>query len=173
MCGGSFMNKKWRLFLSISGAIVAIDQLVKLYIHTNFRLHESITVIENYFNIAYVRNPGAAFGFLARAPEVFRDNFFLVLPPIAMIVILLMLRNVQQNDRVQISALGLVFGGALGNYIDRLQFGYVIDYLEFHWKDTYTWPNFNVADSGIVCGIGILMLLMFLEKKQKPNKRKA
>jgi signal peptidase II len=158
---------KYLLFLAVSGAIIALDQLTKLYIHTQFRLHESVTVIDGYFNIAYVRNPGAAFGFLAKAPEIFRDNFFLVLPPIAMIIIVMMLRKVAENDKIQILALSLVFGGAIGNYIDRLQFGYVIDFLEFHIKEIYTWPNFNIADSAIVTGICILILLMFLEQKRK------
>jgi signal peptidase II len=134
-------------------------------------------VIENYFNITYVRNPGAAFGFLAQSHPEFREPFFLVLPPIAMLIILWVLKSVQTSDRLQVVALSLVFGGAIGNYIDRLRFGYVIDFLDFHIQNRYTWPAFNVADSAIVVGIGILLILSFVRSEESvsetSSKRKA
>ena len=161
------MSKKYWFLILISGALVAIDQVVKLYVHTHYMLGESVPVISGFFHITYVRNPGAAFGFLSESHPAFRDLFFLAMPPIAMIVILLILRGVKENDPWQILALSFVFGGALGNYIDRVRFRYVIDYLDFHWKD-YSWPAFNVADMSIVGGVAVLMLLMFLEdRKQK------
>lgn len=157
------MIKNWRkylILLTVSGAIIALDQWTKMYVHTHFQLGEQVVVIADYFNLGYVRNTGAAFGILRTAHEDFRSLFFLSMPPVALIIILFILRGVQATDRIQILALSLIFGGAIGNYIDRLRFGYVIDFLEFHWQNKYTWPNFNVADSAIVIGVGILGILM-------------
>src|SRR5690606_737572 len=114
--------------LVISGFIVAIDQLTKLAVHTGLRLGESITVIPNLFNLVYVRNPGAAFGFLANPHPAFREIFFLSMPPLALLFILILLRGVDDRDVRQIVALSSIFGGAIGNYIDRLYFRYVIDF---------------------------------------------
>jgi signal peptidase II len=159
--------KKRYLFLSvISGLLVSLDQLTKLYVHTQFRLGESWTLIPNFFNITYVRNYGAAFGFLAQSHPGFRDIFFLVMPPVALIIILLILRSVEEEDWQQILPLSLIFGGAIGNYIDRLRFRYVIDFLDFHYQNTYSWPAFNVADSSIVIGVGILLTALFQERQR-------
>ena len=130
-------------------------------------LGESIPVIPGYFNFTYVRNPGAAFGFLAQSHPTFRETFFLIMPPIALVIILLILKTVPDNDLLQIVALSSVFGGAIGNYIDRLKYGYVVDFLDFHWQEKYTWPAFNIADSAIVCGVILLLILMFFENKKK------
>jgi signal peptidase II len=161
------MKKKWLILAGISGLIIAIDQLVKIYIHTHYQLGESSPVLPGFFNITYVRNFGAAFGFLGDSHPAFREIFFLTTPPIALVVILLILRGVHDSDLWQTLALSSVFGGAVGNYIDRLRFRYVIDFLDFHFKEQYTWPAFNVADMAIVGGVGLLLLLMFLESREK------
>lgn len=163
------MKKKIMFLISIAGFFIALDQATKLYIHTHFQLSESITVINNFFNITYVKNPGAAFGFLASSNPFFRDAFFLIIPPVALVIIIMILRTVDSNDRIQIVALSSVFGGAIGNYIDRLRLRYVIDFLDFHYKNVYSWPAFNVADIAIVTGICILFLLSF----RKPRNRTA
>lgn len=159
------MKFKYIFLIAWSTFAVALDQLTKLYIHTHFQLNESITVIKDFFNITYVRNTGAAFGFLAESHPQFREVFFLLIPPIAMLVILYLLRGVADKDRWQIFALSSIFGGAVGNYIDRLRFRYVIDFLDFHLYQKYSWPAFNVADSAIVLGVMILMALMWSERK--------
>lgn len=164
------MNKKYIFLAVVSLFIVALDQLTKLYIHTHYQLGESLSVVPGYFNITYVRNFGAAFGFLSDSHPAFREIFFLAMPPVALLIILLILRSVQKDDTPQILALSSVFGGAIGNYIDRLRFRYVIDFLDFHWQEKYTWPAFNVADIAIVCGVLLLLVLMFLEEK---NRKKA
>lgn len=160
------MKKKYILLLIIAGIVVALDQLTKIYIHTRFQLGESLVIIENFFNFTYVRNYGAAFGFLAESHPTFREIFFLSMPPIAVIIIFTILRTVKDEDLLQTSALSLICGGALGNYIDRLNYRYVIDFLDFHLYNKYSYPAFNVADSAIVCGVGILILVMLLEKKR-------
>ncbi|MBL7545749.1 MAG: signal peptidase II [Bdellovibrionaceae bacterium] len=167
------MKKKYILLLIISGIIIALDQLTKIYIHTRFQLGESIVIIENFFNFTYVRNYGAAFGFLAESHPTFREIFFLSMPPIAVIIIFTILRTVRDDDMLQTAALSLICGGALGNYIDRLNYRYVIDFLDFHLYNKYSYPAFNIADSAIVCGVGILILVMLLEKKRAPTATNA
>lgn len=161
------MKKKYVILFGLSAILIALDQLTKMYIHTHFQLGDSIPVLPGYFNITYVRNFGAAFGFLAESHPGFREAFFLAMPPVALIVILLILRSVPDSDWWQILALSSVFGGAIGNYIDRLRFRYVIDFLDFHLQSKYSWPAFNIADSAIVIGVGLLLILMLLEKKEK------
>lgn len=167
------MKIKYLLLATVSGAIICLDQLVKIYVHTQFRLGESIEVIADYFNITYVRNLGAAFGFLSQSHPEFREIFFLVMPPVALIVIFLILRTVPDRDRIQILALSSIFGGAIGNYIDRLRHGFVIDYLDFHYKTIYHWPAFNIADMTIVGGVFVLLLLMIRDHRQASQTESA
>jgi signal peptidase II len=157
--------KKYSILAGIAALIIALDQLTKFYIITHFQLGDSIVVIKDYFNITFVRNFGAAFGFLAESHPQFREWFFLLMPPAALVIIVVLLKSVRDDDFLQISALSLIFGGAIGNYIDRLRFRYVIDFLDFHIQGKYSWPAFNVADSAIVCGVGILLVMMLFEKK--------
>lgn len=160
------LESKYLVLATIAGLIVAIDQITKLYIHAGWGLGESIPVIQDIFHITYVRNTGAAFGIFRDLPELGRKLFFLSMPPIAMVIILAMLRGVESKDRLQVIALSLIFGGAIGNYIDRLRFGYVVDFLDFHYKDVWTYPAFNVADAAIVVGVGMLLLIMFIRDRK-------
>lgn len=163
------LSKRYLVLFAISVVIVAIDQFTKMNIHGSYQLGESMVVIPGFFNITYVRNFGAAFGFLAQTHPGFREIFFLAMPPAALLIILMIMRTVKDTDRWQVLALSSVFGGAVGNYIDRIRFRYVIDFLDFHYKEIYTWPAFNVADMAIVGGVMVLLLLMFLEKKAAPD----
>ena len=165
------MKTKWLLLLSISGFLIAADQLTKLYVHTRFALGESVPVIQDFFHFTYVRNPGAAFGFLATSHPEFRETFFLIVPVIAVFVILNILRKVPDHDKLQIVALSSIFGGAIGNYIDRLRFRYVIDFFDFHWANVWSYPAFNIADMAIVCGIGMLAVIMWKESRQQASKK--
>ena len=157
------MKLKYLLLAAIAGAVVTGDQAAKMYVHAHFALGDPHVVIPGFFNLTYVRNMGAAFGIFAESHETFREIFFLTMPPIALLIILALLRTYQDTERASIVALSLVFGGAIGNYIDRLRFRYVIDYLDFHIQDKYVWPAFNIADMAIVCGVGILMFLEWLK----------
>lgn len=163
------MKKKLLYLFTTTAVLISFDQLTKIYVQAKFFLGESITVVENYFNLTYVQNPGAAFGFMAKAPVFFRETFFMMIPPAAMLIILYFLRSVKENDKVQIMALSLVFAGALGNYIDRLRVKYVIDFLDFHYHNIYSWPAFNIADSAIVCGIVVLFFISFRKERKKES----
>lgn len=160
-----FIKAKYLILIALVGFVVCADQVTKMHIHTNYQLGETTPVIQDFFHITYVRNEGAAFGFLNEAS--FRQTFFLIVPVIAMVTILFMLYGARDDDRPQILALSAIFGGALGNYIDRLNLGFVVDFLDFHWKQFYSFPAFNIADISIVCGVMVLLFLTLLETKQE------
>jgi signal peptidase II len=164
------MKIKYLLLLAIAGAVITSDQVTKMYIHTHFRLGEELVVIAKFFNITYLQNTGAAFGIFAELPPTYREIFFLIMPPIALLIILALLRGIRDNERSGIVALSLVFGGAVGNYIDRLRFHYVIDFLDFHIDEIYHWPSFNIADMAIVVGVGILMFLEWSKVRSDKTK---
>jgi len=161
---GFNFQRKYLLLMCLTGLLVSLDQLTKLYVHTQFELHESRSVIPGFFHITYVRNLGAAFGFLSQTPAAFREFFFLMIPPTACLIILYILKTVKNEDTRQVLALSSIFAGALGNYLDRLQFGYVIDFADFHYR-ALSWPAFNIADMAIVGGVISLILFMLKESK--------
>ena len=141
--------------MALSGFIICVDQATKLYIHSQFMHGESISVIQNFFNITYVRNT-VAFGFLRDANETLR-TVFLSVPPIAAIIIFFMLRATPKEDIVSVLS-SLRSRGAIGNYIDRLRYGFVVDFLDFHYYGQISWPVFNGRHS-IVTGIALMILL--------------
>ena len=156
---------RYRLLLIVSAVILVLDQLTKLYIDGCFALYESVPVFENFFHITYVRNKGAAFGIFA--DSAVRIPFFITVSTVAAIGILWYFRRLQEGQRLLRYALALVFSGAVGNLIDRIRFGEVIDFLDVHWYQ-YHWPAFNVADSAITVGVGLMLLdLWFEERRQK------
>ncbi len=168
------MKKKKKISLSITkyailgfvGAItLGLDQWTKWLVHSSFRVGESLNVWDPIFALTYVRNRGAAFGIFQTASPAFRDRFFIAVPLIAISVISYLYFKLEKKERLSALALSLVLSGALGNLIDRLRFGYVIDFLDFHWYEVYHWPAFNVADSCIVVGVGVLFLQSFREPK--------
>ena len=120
-----------------------------------------MAVVPHFFNLTYVRNTGAAFGLLSKAPESFRIPFFIIIPLVALTIIVLIFKKTQETQLLMITALSLILGGAIGNFIDRLRFNYVIDFLDFHWFNKYHWPAFNVADSTIVVGVALLIFYTF------------
>jgi len=171
-------NSKYILLAVVTLVILVVDQVSKNMILAQFQHGESVSVITDYFNITYVRNPGAAFGIFRDIQTNIRELFFLMMPPVAMIIIFFMLRATPKAERLRTLALCSIFGGALGNYIDRVRFSYVVDFLDFHVKNHYSWPAFNVADMAIVAGVSFLILLeVQLMKKEwtekKSDKREA
>jgi len=138
-----------------------------------FYLGETISIIDGIFNLTYVRNPGAAFGLLARSEEAFRIPFFIVVPIVALGIILYVFRNVPDKDLKLSAALSLVIGGAFGNLIDRATYNYVIDFLDFHWKYKIHFPAFNVADIAICVGVGFLMYDIIKKELQQRNSTKV
>jgi signal peptidase II len=157
------MNKLFILAL-VGGSVLILDQVTKAYIDTVFHLHESLPIIPDLFSITYVRNPGAAFGLFAGQNSLFRSVFFSCVSLIALSFLGMMVYQTPKHDRWGMISLSLLLGGAMGNLIDRVRMGEVIDFLDFY-IGTYHWPAFNVADSAITVGVTLLMLNLYLDKK--------
>ncbi|MBN2437607.1 MAG: signal peptidase II [Deltaproteobacteria bacterium] len=160
------MRNKNVLFLTIAVLVVLLDQATKAWVVSALHLHESFAVIGGFFNITHVRNPGAAFGFLAAAPPVFRHTFFVVVTAAAILLILHYLRIGRIGSFSMASALGLILAGAVGNLIDRVRFGEVVDFLDVYIAGCH-WPAFNVADSAITVGAAILITVLLRERKER------
>ena len=154
------------LFLTlIGGGIIILDQFTKHHIQKALRLHESVVVIEDFFSLTYIRNPGAAFGFFATQTAQFRSVFFLTVSAVALTLLIFFFLQTPKDDVWALIAISLLFGGAIGNLLDRLRIGEVVDFLDFY-VGQFHWPAFNVADSAITVGISLLMFSLFLQKKE-------
>jgi signal peptidase II len=160
------MSNKYILLLITVGVIVVCDQVTKLYVDAVMWPHQSITVIENYFDITYVRNPGGAFGLFAQAQRSIVRPLLLGLSAVAVMIILLIYRSTPPERLLVRLAFSLVMGGAIGNLIDRLRFDAVIDFIDIHWAH-YHWPAFNIADAAITVGVTILCCDLLFGKAAK------
>jgi len=149
----------------VAGGIILLDQITKAYIHHAFHLYESLPIIPDLFSITYIRNPGAAFGLFAQQEERFRSILFSAVSVIALLLLATMIYQTPKEERGQLSALSLLIGGAIGNILDRIRMGEVIDFLDFY-IGTHHWPAFNVADSAITIGVTLLMLQLLINKKK-------
>lgn len=126
-----------------------------------------VIVSDNFWSFIYAENPGAAWSFLRDAPEYFRTPFFLCVSIAAMVFILAYFRRTMPEQKMLRLALSLVFGGALGNFFDRVRLRYVIDFIDWHWYARYTWPTFNVADAAITVGVVIMAIDMLIHKPRE------
>ena len=144
------------------GALVLVgDQLTKLWALRALRPGEPVPVIDGLFSLTLVMNPGLAFGMLSSTPDGWRwIAGALSLVALAVLAVLAV-RMMPTGGRWTAVAVGLVFGGAIGNLIDRVRFGSVVDFLDVYWR-AWHWPAFNVADSAISVGVALLALLMVL-----------
>lgn len=160
----AFTRAKWIILILVALVAVGLDQWSKHWAQTELqhRPHRRITVVEGYFNFSYVRNPGAAWGFLAKADESFRKPFFIGISVAAMVFILYLFIKLEVGQYLMLYALALVMGGALGNFIDRLRYNYVVDFIDVHLEQRFRWPTFNVADIAISIGVVLLFAEMLL-----------
>lgn len=153
--------KKRLAILSISGIIIALDQLTKFWISQN---RPNFEVIAGFFNIHYVENTGAAFGILQG-----KQTLLTLVSIIAIGILLLLIIYEREEKRGMLSALALILGGTCGNLIDRIRLEYVVDFLQFYIKlgeKHYYWPSFNVADSAITIGVGILVIVTLWQERK-------
>jgi len=155
------------LFVLGAAVIIALDQITKAAISSRFSLYESYEVISGILNLVYVINPGAAFGFMAGASAVFRYIFFIGVTLIAIALIIFYLIKYKTGSVMIVTALTLIFAGAVGNLIDRIRFGAVVDFLDVY-LGTWHWPAFNVADSAISVG-AVLMIWKMLVNRRKES----
>jgi signal peptidase II len=147
---------KYLLVGVVAAIVIALDQLTKVWIASSMQLHQSIAIF-SWFNLTYVRNPGAAFSLFADHSSTFRIPFFALVFVLAGGAITFFIRQTPASQKSVLVACGLVLGGALGNLIDRLAYGEVIDFADAHWNGMH-WPAFNVADSCISIGVCLLLL---------------
>lgn len=153
------------MIVFISLVIIIVDIISKLLVSNNLLLNKSITVIPNFFYLTYAHNYGGAW-------SIFNDST-LVITIISFIVILVIIYYLIKNKvskTIEKIGYSLLLGGAIGNLIDRIINGYVIDFLDFYIFE-YDFPIFNVADIGIVVGIIVLLISMCLEEFKNDNKR--
>ncbi|CAD6872353.1 signal peptidase II [Methylomonas fluvii] len=146
---------KW---LWISAVTLILDQASKLAVDGNMQLFESIPLLP-YFNLTYVHNTGAAFSFLAQAGG-WQRWLFAGLAVVMSSIIAVWLHRLKKHETLMAVALSLVLGGAIGNLIDRVAYGYVIDFLDVYYQNWH-WPAFNIADSAICVGVGLMLLESF------------
>ena len=161
------VSRKWKIVVAWVAAIVIVDQLTKAIVDRTMPLHHSIPIIEEFLNLTYIRNTGAAFGMFAGSHEVFRRPFLIAVSIIAIGFILVMLRRLREDATGLVSALAFILGGAIGNLIDRIFYGEVIDFVDVYWSN-YHWPAFNVADSFITIGVTITLFYLIKAKGDDP-----
>lgn len=140
------------LTLALSFVIAVLDQITKYAIRFSFSLGESKTVLSSFFNLTYVRNTGAVWGWFQH------QNEWLVLVSLVVLFLIMFFYHYLISGQTLCSvAIGCITGGILGNLVDRIRLGWVIDFLDFYWNDSH-WPSFNIADSAICMGVCFYLL---------------
>ena len=153
-------------FIATLCGVVGADQLTKLLVVHSFALYESREIIPGFFNLTYLVNNGAAFSILAGQPALWRQAFFITATAIALILIGVAQRSCGRQSMVYSLALALIAGGAIGNLIDRIRLGYVIDFLDVY-AGSYHWPAFNVADSAICIGVALFLIKNTIQDRNR------
>lgn len=179
------MSRVYALILSFGAAIVALDQWTKSLILETFAREGESKPFLSWWSFTLVHNPGAAFGMFRHLPDSYRLTFFILLPPVVLLILWWSyVRRFKATETLGPVAMGLVLGGALGNLIDRLRFEYVIDFIDwnFPWSSPSCpplfyhfsaarchWPQFNVADSAI--SVAMCLLVIYSLRKDKHNSK--
>ena len=151
--------------LLVFALLLLADQLTKIWISGTYQLHESTPVIPGYFSITYVRNLGAAWGMLSG-----KVWLLLVIAGVVSVAMIKFFRYLTEGYFEREIALFMIFSGVIGNSIDRLWRGAVVDFLDFHWQDVWSYPVFNVADIAICTGVGLFILSGFLRPEGEKKK---
>ena len=154
---------KW-IWLAV--VVIILDQLSKYIASASLEMHQPIAVMP-MFNWTLMHNPGAAFSFLADAGG-WQRWFFAVIAVVVSIVIVFWIKRLEQHEKWQAIALALILGGALGNVIDRIWLGYVVDFIQVYYQQWY-WPAFNIADSAI--SIGVVMIIIDSVREYRAEKQ--
>ena len=161
-------NARYMILAFLTVSTVVLDQTSKVQITQTMRLHESIPVFPEFFSLTYIRNPGAAFGLLASSGHTFRLVFFGLTSVFALGLLGMIFFRLRHDDWVGQLSIAGILGGAIGNLLDRVRFGEVIDFLDFYING-YHRPAFNVADAAISVGVFFLILHFALEKKDEES----
>jgi len=162
-----YLKKK---FLLISSLIIIADQISKFLIKSNLNLYEKINIINGFFQIKYIRNSGAVWGLFSNSPNSLIPKLITLLSIIALIIVLFYFLKIESSCILELTSLSLIMGGALGNLVDRVTQGSVVDFLEFY-IGKYHWPTFNVADFFI--STGVILLIFSLWRGKCPSTSKS
>ncbi len=147
--------------------VLVLDQITKYLALTRLPPARPIGVIDGFFSLTLVMNPGLAFGLLSSTPTAWRWIVALLSIGALAVLAVVGLRMLSSGGWLSSLSLGLIFGGAIGNLIDRARFGAVVDFLDFYWRE-YHWPAFNVADSAISVGVTLLALKLLVAPPADP-----
>ncbi len=161
-------TRRRAFYLWIAGAIVALDQAAKALVDRYMELHESHTIVEGLARLTYVQNRGAAFGILSDADLPYQSILFSLISVLALGAIAVYAWKLPVTSRLPQLALALIMGGAVGNLLDRMRLGYVIDYVDVYWG-RHHWPAFNVADSAISVGVALLVIDILRNPQEEPE----
>lgn len=163
--------RRYALITGIAAVFTALDFWTKALVLEHLPLWKKHVVIEGFFNLTHVQNRGAAFGFLNSSEITWQFWLFSAASLLAVGVLFFLARSAREKDTLMFVSLGCILGGAVGNFIDRVRYRHVIDFLDFYIKDMH-WPTFNVADIAICVGVGLLLLITIKQSKneQKQNK---
>lgn len=168
---GRVARRYWILGV-VAALVVAADLITKAVVEATIPLHRTIPVIDGALSLVHVRNTGAAFGLLAGAPAALRLPFFLLVSLGAIAVVVAFVRRLDDRQWGLTAALALVLGGAIGNLVDRVRYGEVVDFVLVYWRDWH-WPAFNVADSAISIGVAVLVWSMTFGQRGQGKGRGA
>jgi signal peptidase II len=161
------MTQKYKIVSTLALIVFVLDQATKVWVQSTIELWSGYQVIPGFFNMVHVLNKGAAFGFLNRADMHWQTYFFIAVSALAIVLIWHLVRTVHRKDPVLFTGLGLILGGAVGNMIDRIRIGQVIDFIDFHVAGHH-WPAFNVADIAITVG-AFCLLVSFYQRKNNAS----
>ncbi|MDD9304583.1 MAG: signal peptidase II [Desulfobacter sp.] len=157
------MSNEIKRLILVGGGVALADQVTKFFITKYLAVYDYIVVVEGFFNINHVLNPGGAFGFFATQSPAVRTFVFLFLSSLVALFVLWLYGKTAQTHIFLSHGLAMIFGGAIGNLIDRFRFGKVVDFLDFY-LGTAHWPAFNIADSAISIGMAILIYHVLFNK---------
>ena len=156
-----------RPYLLLTAAVIVLDQITKRLVATSVELHDSREIVSGLVSLTHVRNRGAAFGFLSNAEFPHQAILFSLLSLVALGAIAVYSFRLPAAQRWAQLALALIMGGAVGNLIDRIAYGFVIDFVDVYWRGHH-WPAFNVADSCISIGVAMLILDLLRSPAERP-----
>jgi signal peptidase II len=167
----SHLTNAFKATATAPAAVTFAEQLDRFLYTLHPNRIRSVEVFENFWHFRYVENPGAAFGFLADQESWLRLPLFITITIVATGFICWMFRETTPEQRLMRFTLGIILGGALGNFIDRIRLGYVIDFIDWHWYE-HNWPTFNIADSAISVGVALLVIEMIKVERQNAEQAK-
>jgi len=162
----TLFRDKYIKLVSVAGLVVIIDQITKAAILYKLPLYHSVSVIPGFFNFTHVHNTGGAFGFMANQSPSLRVILFVFVSLLAIGLIFFLYINTPRTHPFLAMGLAMIFGGAIGNLIDRIRLGEVVDFLDFYIGNLH-WPAFNIADSAVSVGIAIFIFHLLFKKMPK------